>query len=226
MLRVQEYQTRNKAREAAKKEKKAKQGLGKKTFLHPDKMTRFTFWVSAFTGCLAFIAFIQAWAFVQSERAYISPVAIRFENGGIVAGKPLTLHMELKNSGHSTATISIANVTYHFGPLPTFPVYNLRGTTSLPPITPGAIINSFHNFFFPRKKPFILPPAAFAAINDGKIPFYAFGFIAFTDDFSVFGRRRVGFCFVYNPKGSMTAGWFNNCAEKNYTYSEGDWFKY
>jgi hypothetical protein len=65
------YRNRHETNARRQKDKEATQGFGKKTFLHPDKITRFTWWVSIFTGCLFATSLIQAIAFIQSERSSI-----------------------------------------------------------------------------------------------------------------------------------------------------------
>jgi hypothetical protein len=68
---IDNYKRRQAERGRREQDIKAKRGLGKRTFRNPDRMVRFTWWVATFTFCLACVAFIQAWAFVQSERAAI-----------------------------------------------------------------------------------------------------------------------------------------------------------
>ena len=68
-------------------------GLGKNTFRHPDRMIRFTWWVAVFTFCLACVGFIQVWAFIQSERAFVAASAFQFADNGPLANIPLVLNI-------------------------------------------------------------------------------------------------------------------------------------
>ena len=48
----------------------------------------------------------------------------------------------------------------------------------------------------------------YSIINDGIASLDMFGYIDYTDDFSILGKRRVGFCEVYDPKNRLGLGAF------------------
>jgi hypothetical protein len=217
----EDFQRRNAERERRKQDAKAQKGFGKKTFRNPDRMIRFTWWVAAFTFCLGVIGSIQAYAFIQSERAFLLTISARFEGLTLSADKQLQLWLGIKNSGHATAVIENLNVSYKFGQPPKTPEYNPDASLTVSPIIGGADIPASVKSSLPNGEPFKLPQTLIDAIKNRTVRLSAYGFIEYHDDFSWlwFGRfRKTGFCYVYNPDGTATSV-FDPCPERNYTYA-------
>jgi hypothetical protein len=120
-------------------------------------MIRFTWWVAAFTSCLAIVGSIQAYAFIQSERAFLVPISAHFEGFAPSADKQLQLWLEIKNSGHSTARIENLNVSYFADKLPMTPEYNKDSSIAFAPIIGGGTIPAFSKSSYPNGTPFMFP---------------------------------------------------------------------
>jgi hypothetical protein len=217
----EDFQRRNAEHERRKQNVKAQEGFGKKTFRNPDRMIRFTWWVAVCTFCIAIVGGIQAYAFIQSERAFLLPVSAHFEGTMLTPDKQLELWLEIKNSGHSTAVIDSLNVSYAADALPTSPNYSRDASIAFAPIIGGGISPAHSKSTWPDGRPFSLPKYDVDRIQNKSTRFQAFGFIEYHDDFSWlwFGRpRKTGFCYIYNPEG-LPASSFDPCPEKNYTYA-------
>lgn len=132
---LKEHYERNRSEEKRRdQDEKALRGFGKRTFRHPDRIIRFTWWVAAFTCGLVCVGFIQAWAFIQSERAalYVNIEAII--PNPVVADKTVTVAITVFNKGHAQAFITDgrAEVGFYYFEIPdkpTFkkPTYSLNG---------------------------------------------------------------------------------------------------
>ena len=48
---------------------------------------------------------LQTYAFIASERAFVSPTATNFTNGFVVGENPLQMWIAMRNGGKSVATI-------------------------------------------------------------------------------------------------------------------------
>jgi len=131
--------------------------------------------------------------------------------------------MEIKNSGKSTGFISALNISGKFVPareqLPERPEYTKSNEISPGPIVAGGsykIRNEPQGF---KDEPhLVLTDADVSALKRGDFIFYIYGAISYTDEFSIFGERRTGFCARYNPEGDAATS-FDNCPDKNYTYA-------
>jgi hypothetical protein len=193
----------------------ADQGSSKR---HADKavpnkveqgMVRWTRVVGVFTGVLAVVGFVQAWAFIQSERAFVSVASMSY-HAPVAPEKIAVFDLQIRNSGRSTANIkhNIYTVSYSIGGTPNYP-----GETevSLSPVVPGGFIQ------FQIKTP-TLADDAFNALG-GQSQFFIYGRIDYEDDFSIFGLKKSGWCFVFDPKGNPAVSQFNSCNNSKYTYS-------
>src|ERR1700732_2245453 len=102
--------------------------------------------IDIFTGLLAVTTAIQAWAFIQSEKSFLS---VRFAPIGLEAGKPIEIGLTIHNSGRSEAIVEKF-------------ITNLKLNQTLPQI-PN---------YWPNTEPITAPPVE----RDGttKITFYLF----------------------------------------------------
>lgn len=167
---------------------------------------KFTFVVAFFTGLLFIATSIQVWAFIQSERAFISLDSVTINK--LEAGKPLVIQIVVKNSGKSTATTAV--VFYNSDiQLPLHRKYG-PNKAELPPVISGGTIT--FRFFNPDP----LTEDNIRALATGAIDFYVWGYIAFEDEFSIFGHRIVGFCVVHDRDSGIG---FETCHTKEYTYT-------
>ena len=82
-------------------------------FFQIDPVAGFTAWVGVFTACLMILSGLQVLAFIQSERAFAALSTIRFK-GDFGAQKELSLAIEVRNSGKSTAFVDEINITSMF----------------------------------------------------------------------------------------------------------------
>jgi hypothetical protein len=183
---------------------------------------RFAGWVARLTLVLCVIGIIQAWAFIQSERAFATLVAINF-SGGLAPNKELALLVEIGNSGRSTAFIESVNFTRIFVPptakLPSTPGYLSEGEISTGPILANGVTRSRVNLHGLKGEPhLILTEIDVRAINDGSFKFYVIGYVSYRDAFTIFGPHTNGFCALYNPRSDPGTP-FDGCKERAYTYS-------
>jgi hypothetical protein len=178
-------------------------------FSHLDKAeARFAGWVARLTLVLCVIGGLQAWSFMQSERAFVALAAINMQ-GGVQVGKPLTTSITFKNSGRSPAT----DVTVYFSSgvqLPETPAYSQNFRT-IPPIVSGGISTMNFGTGVP------LQESDAERLKTGKLEFYAWGYVSFRDHFStIFGPTKVGFCAVFDWKANGTG--FESCSNNLYDY--------
>jgi hypothetical protein len=201
----EEYERRQREGKRSQQEHQSISGFGKSTFRHPDRMTRFTFGVFTFTVVLAVAALIQAWAFIQSERAFLVLTGMQV-TGGFEGGKPLITSLTFTNSGRSPATEATVYYTSDIKLLPT-PQYS-RNKRSVPPVASGANLT----MNFGPKTP--LNEDEGQAIKTGKLPFYVFGYISFKDEFTLYGARQTGFCGAFDFQTNS----FVTCDQNGYIY--------
>jgi hypothetical protein len=181
----------------------------------PDRsMVRWTRAVGVFTAVLALVAALQFWAFVQSERAFLSVPSMAFEGGVLPqAGDPSPLVMlQLRNGGRSTAVFDRLVFNQAYGPRQPMSqkleYKEAQSQLSAPsPIPAGATIPvRDHLDMFTQED--------IGAIKTGKNRLALFGYISYTDAFWLFGNRATGYCFTYSPTESQ---WIT-CPERAYTY--------
>jgi hypothetical protein len=204
-----EYERRKKDDECRRQNDKALRVFGGGSFRHPDRMVRFTFGVFVFTGLLSIVALIQAWAFIQSERAFLAMEAITIQ-GGMQVGKPLITKLTFKNSGRSPATDVVIHYNSSVLPLPSIPEFG-PNFTDVPPIVSGG--NTIVSFGPPQ----LMEEAHIQEFKSGKSSFYVWGYVSFRDDFSIWSSREVGFCAVFDQRSAGDS--FESCHQKAYTDS-------
>jgi hypothetical protein len=181
-------------------------------------MVRFTWWVAAFTFCLACVGFIQAWAFIQSERASLYVNILSIEPFPIQPARPFSIRLSITNTGHSQAFIVETKTKIWVSlNLPEKPdLTDVKFAAAGGPVPAGATRFLVNGPLSPTLTGFQIED-----IGRGLLRLYIFGYIKFTDDFSVFGPQTLGFCGIYDPFAKSTDGGIpiNQCANPNYTYS-------
>jgi hypothetical protein len=189
-------------------------------FRQSDPVAGFTAWIAIFTAILMLISGIQVWAFVQSERAFVYPWTT-LSPTALIADKQAIVTMNVQNSGHSGASIIDVNLTYFFSkdPLPEEPAY-IEGAQNavVGPIAQNMVLKAvvpLHDKFGVQQ---IFNQTNIDTINDGTYKLYVFGWIKYTDDFSLWGPKTTGFCGVYAP-GQTTDNTFFNCGRMAYVYT-------
>jgi len=178
-------------------------------------MLRWTRVVGFFTAVLALVGLIQAWAFMQRERAFITVDDLSIHGGMIAKGQPIRVFMVAKNSGHSAAIVQDVSFNIKFGPLPDAPNYLKLSLFALAPIPGGSTNKSTASFAWPDW----LTDQSVADIKNETLPMSIFGYVKYTDEFSfIFGPRTTGFCSTYTSQ-PVAAGQFNTCDQPKYTYA-------
>jgi hypothetical protein len=131
--------------------------------------------------------------------------------------------VEIKNGGRSTAFIEYiaANTDLRPDELPDFPHYNYTGRSTIRgPVVAGGI---YPGVFRPKKgdgTPFVPNDSQISAINIGTLKLYTFGYIQYRDEFSLFGYRETGYCYLFNPRGDQTKTMFTECGKEHYVYAK------
>ena len=228
MTPKEEYHRRNAEKNRREKEKQALRGFGKRTFRNPDRMVRFTWWVAAFTFSLGCVGVLQAWAFIQSERAFVAVEAINFASGDLVPDQPMAFILTFRNSGKSTAFVDDIVLTDFIATakddLPETPVYRKLPQHSQPSY-PGPVIaggsSSFTIFLLNEMtgKPMTIDAWDIGFIKSGERTLYVFGYVPYTDEFSIYGFREMGFCYFFNRISDPTISRFTTCKQRAYTYA-------
>jgi len=173
--------------------------------------------IAFFTFILTIVTALQVWAFITSERAFVSISDISIGTSPILANDPIQFTVRIQNGGKSTAIIKALLTHIYWGELPEIPQYK---TTEKPLRSGPVIAGGFTTFRLGGK--FNEPKVIFsqeqaANINGGTLKLYVYGTISYSDDYWVLGDRRTGFCVQYNParKGETT---FNGCQSEKYVF--------
>jgi hypothetical protein len=194
-------------------------------FHQTDPVAGFTGWLVVATVLLGFIALCQVWAFIQSERAFLTIGAMSFSKGHLVANEPAVITYTIKNGGKGTAFIEKFSQTTMIAvsdPLPPTPVYRETPFPGLiGPVIGGGVKTGRAGLGTPNGVSLLVfDTLDIDRLKTGKAKIYVFGYIRYTDDFSFFGRSRVtGFCYLYNPEGVPSESVFDDCKEPAYTYA-------
>jgi hypothetical protein len=184
----------------------------------PDRsMVFWTRAVGVFTMVLALVAVLQCWAFVQSERAFLSVVGLSI--GGVDGGLPKASEphtrvvLQVRNGGRNTAFVDRfrLNAAYGpMGPLPQEPVYKDEPQFGVPRPIPGdttiPVTDGVTKTFTSDE---------IDGYRTGKGRFALYGYVKYNDAFWLFGSRTTGYCFTYS---SIEDQWAS-CPEPNYTYA-------
>jgi hypothetical protein len=226
----EEYERRKAEQARRDQERVAKRGFGKNHFRHPDRMVRFTFWVAAFTFCLAGVGFFQAWAFIQSERAFVGLDAIQLLDGDFIPDAPLRYALVFKNSGKATAFIDeVVTVTPISPPrysIPREPAYLMLPDQMTGPrvgalgaIVAGGTFNYVREVFvIDGSQPLVLHDWEVGLLKTGQSMLRIYGYLSYSDDFTFLRNRVTGFCFYYDYRFKQKPT-FDTCTEPAYTYA-------
>lgn len=108
-------------------------------------------WLVFFTGVLAVVGGLQFWAFVESERAFLSVINLTI-NGGFPSPGERTMRVlvQVKNGGKSTAFVKNTTIGVRFGKLAEEPDYGNEPQLVTPPIPADGIANDHDVIVFPR----------------------------------------------------------------------------
>jgi hypothetical protein len=150
---------------------------------------------------------LQAWAFIQSERAYLIVDRFAFD-GGLTPDKQIALGYMIKNTGRSAAEITDTSVS--IGAV--LHGYDRLKEVNENPIPAGGESVQLYKSLKLDGSPNILSQSDIDEIKSGKIKFYVYGFIEYRDDFSILGKRKNFFCYIYLPdRSSQNASAFGGC---------------
>jgi hypothetical protein len=198
---------------------------------YEEPTTLFTFMVALFTLALALATYINAWAYIQSERAQLFVRDVRFAHGEPNAAEGgFDVVVVIKNVGRHIATVTDLNVSpvlhIHAKELRETPNYPSQPLIrSAPPIPPdGEVTVNGKLAEFKAMAPdveLLSEPERIKAVLSGEIPTDVYGYISYNNGFSVFGPSVVGYCFHYIPPSTRLPGQsqFQICDNPNYTYA-------
>ena len=151
---------------------------------------------------------------MQSQRAFVFPTATNFTEPLIANVQPLSLYIDVTNSGRIAAEIEdlIAFVTHDLAPRPQYGEGLQRIEVAFPPIPAGGTLRRILDFGEPWGED------TTSAVKSGTMRFYMYGRINYRDDYSLgLGVRQSDFCFVYVPNVDPGKAVFRNCPEPAYT---------
>src|SRR5262249_34841030 len=150
----------------------------------------------------------QTWAFIQSERAILTIAGIKIQGDVLSSQNNLVLILDIRNGGRSSAFIDDLNVTSAVlnanTPMPASPNYLSGHFSATGPIAPGQTRTSIQAVK-DSDAPVILSNQQAESIQNGSVRFYVYGYIKFSDEFTVLGPKNVGFCSVYTPQGNTAS---------------------
>ena len=183
---------------------------------HLDRaLVKWTKFVGIFTGVLAVVGGLQFWAFVQSERAFLSPVSLTINGGFPQAGDRSTrVFLQMRNGGRTTAFPKHAVIGLRIGALPTTAEYGNERAFPMNPTPADAVLNASDNVVLSRP----LTQSDIDSVKAGANRMSVFGYVIYSDSFWLFGDRTTGFCFTYTPDPTG-ASQFVTCPEQGYTYA-------
>jgi len=174
--------------------------------------------VPIFTAVVAGATVVQAWAFITSERAFVTVSDVHFAKDLTPGLNPLPIFFEMKNAGKSTATVDVLKANITHGPLAAIPDYKDSPQFAIAPIVPNDTSQRILDF----------ETAWGQETNDkvktGSLPLFIYGVIQYRDDLNsslswFVPRRETGFCFIYKPTGGVRERIFETCKESAYTYT-------
>lgn len=175
-------------------------------------MIRFTFGVFLFTGLLFFVAGIQTWAFIQSERALVTPLEAKFAKWPIPIGSvPLEIAITFKNIGKSNAIFEEMAVAISDGLFPT-PRYDHSNKVTVLPLAAGTE-RQVQSYFGEG-----VGPQFISDLQSGQKKFYFYGRVLYWDDYSfgLFGPKESRFCYTFRPQSADGGHNLDTCREREY----------
>jgi hypothetical protein len=194
-----------------------------------ERVATFTKWLVLFTAILAIVTCIQVWAFITSERAFLvvdnfSAVPPEFPPKD--ATQPLVFSAIIRNGGTNGAVVIGTDFVLKNIPKP---ASDLPATPDYVPVSAGndlfrgpVIAGSDRAAIFRPElngKPMVLTTGDYDYLRAGGAKLYVYGYVDYKDEFSLFGSKRSGFCWVYNPKNPPTLSPFDSCGTEKYVYA-------
>jgi hypothetical protein len=181
-----------------------------------EPVALFTAVLALFTIVLTIVSGIQAWAFIASERAFVSIVSPDISRIADPPDEPFAMPLIALDSGRSTARVTAFNVTL-VNSLPATPQYVPITSFSITPL----MVNIPQMLIY-RASPgpwlWKFSKAAFAEIESGAQKLFIFGYVKYRDDYSVWGDKETGFCFVYIAKPITPNSKYETCDNQKYIY--------
>jgi hypothetical protein len=186
-----------------------------------SETSRFSFFVVIFAAVTSFATWVQVWAFIQSERAFLVVSNLQFRTAELTYGEPLELLIEITNPGKSVASfreVNISSLAASAG------CKELRETKApkyikmaepicLPSIAPGDKV------VLRAKDTNTYTPEDVNNFKSGKISFCVFGFIKYYDGYNLFNPSQIGYCFKYVPPSERYLNIFEGCGIQQYVYA-------
>jgi hypothetical protein len=185
--------------------------------LFDDPIALFTAFVALFTCVLTIISGVQAWAFIASERAFVTVARPDLSLIAKAPDQPFQIPLVVVNTGRDTAIATGFNVTLMTS-LPEKPQYIPISHASIKPLmvnTPEILI------YRSRPGPWIwkFSKSEIDKIENGDPQLFIFGYIKYRDDYSLWGDKETGFCFRYIPKPLIPEAHYETCDNAAYTFA-------
>jgi hypothetical protein len=188
--------------------------------LHSTRVT------AAFTGILTLLAGIQAYSFIESERAslYLKDISFIDKDAPSAKSGGIDFIITIRNTGKHIAEISKMNVVPFYGikkkTLPEIPEYENPLALTAPPIPPDAEDRISATIREPGMPPPIGRDQLIAGVRDGSIPLWVYGFVEYEIGFPWWHSGKIGFCMKFLPVDQRRGqvGDFLICDDPKYTY--------
>src|SRR5260370_16690000 len=165
-----------------------------------DPIALFTAVLSIFTCILTIVGGIQAWAFIASERAFVSVTSLDLSRIANAPDQPIEIPLFAVDSGRSSARVTAFNVTLMTS-LPPTPQYIPLSHFSIKPLmvnTPEILLYRAS----PGPSLCKLSKAEIDKIESGEQQLFIFGSVRYRDGYSLWGDAETVFCFRYIPRQS------------------------
>jgi hypothetical protein len=184
--------------------------------------------ISLFTLALVLLAGVQAWAFIQSERAFLvvesfTPFPEEFPPDK--PGEPLYFSVDIRNGGHvgasiveSVVAVEMLPIGFRLDEVPTYPPnpFNPFGGE----VIAGGKSNMVVNFPLAKGQPVSLEAEGIEALRSGNSRLFVYGRVVYRDALSgLFGNRQLGFCYTFNRRAPEGLALFLDCDAPGYTFS-------
>lgn len=194
----------------------AKSSDGKQENTLDRTLVRWTRVVGVFTAVLAVAGSVQTWAFIASERAFLSIINVHIEGDLPKVGENLIrVSFQTVNSGRSAASINYFTLSAGTGSLPIIPRYGNEPQRPIPPIPPNVTASHYDEVTLSRA----ITQADIDVIESGNAQLSIYGYVAYTDTFWFAGERVSGFCYTYAPR-KVAGSQFVACQERPYIYEK------
>jgi hypothetical protein len=167
-------------------------------FWHHDPIAKFTGWVAIFTSLLFFCAFIQAWAFIQSERG---AAVMQIPDITITPTDRFQMPFRIANIGRGVIYIDDSNIITEITDKISRTDKRIpkKEGNSFPAVPPGAFISGLYTGGGTPIGIKAITPEQTDAINHDKFRLFVHGVVYYRDDFSIFGESIAPFCLVTLP---------------------------